>query len=69
MNLSDRRRSGNGIERDPFTFAELDNVLGRRINQCISLAQGIGTGVQTWSMDTMCALTFLFFVNSRIREK
>ena len=29
MNLSNRRRSSNGIARNPFTFAELDNVLGR----------------------------------------
>ena len=28
------RRSSNGIARNPFTFAELDNLLGRLINQC-----------------------------------
>ena len=46
MNLGNRRRSSNGIARNPFTFAELDNVLGRRINQCISSAHGIRANLE-----------------------
>ena len=46
MNLSDRRRSSNNAASNPFTFVKLNNVLGRRIDQCISSAQGIGANLE-----------------------
>ena len=39
MNSSNRCGSEDGIARNPVTFAELDSVLNRCINQCTSDAQ------------------------------
>ena len=68
MNLSNRRGSGNGITRNPFTFAEVDDILNEGVSARVS--QGHESMViLTWSINIMRELTFLFFVNSRMREK
>jgi hypothetical protein len=36
MNLSNRRGSGNGITRNPFMFAEVDDVLKEGVSASVS---------------------------------
>ncbi len=68
MNLSNRRGSGDGITRNPFTFAELDDILKGGVSASVSEGHE-GMVTLTWSINIIRELTFLFFVNSRMREK
>jgi hypothetical protein len=36
MNLSNRRGSGNGSTRNPFTFAEVDDILKEGVSASVS---------------------------------
>jgi hypothetical protein len=67
MDLSNRRGSGNGIARNPFTLAEVDDIL-KGVSASVSQGRE-GMVTLTWSINIMRELTFLFFVNSRMREK